>query len=60
MCYECKICCKDYSSYQSLWNHNKKFHNINIITSINMPKLPIVGINTLKKTNDLNESLIIP
>jgi hypothetical protein len=25
--YKCKICNKDYKSYQSLWNHNKKFHN---------------------------------
>jgi hypothetical protein len=24
----CKICNKKYSSYKSLWNHNKKFHNI--------------------------------
>ena len=24
--YECKICDKIYSGYQSLWNHNKKFH----------------------------------
>ena len=25
--YTCKICNKNYKSYQSLWNHNKKFHN---------------------------------
>jgi len=25
--YKCKICNKLYSSYQSLWIHNKKFHN---------------------------------
>ena len=24
--YKCKICDKNYSSYQSLWIHNKKFH----------------------------------
>lgn len=24
--YRCKICNKEYSSYQSLWIHNKKFH----------------------------------
>lgn len=24
--YRCKICNKNYSSYKSLWNHNKKFH----------------------------------
>jgi hypothetical protein len=27
--YKCKICDKNYSSYQSLWIHNKKFHNTN-------------------------------
>jgi uncharacterized CHY-type Zn-finger protein len=24
--YKCKVCVKEYSSYKSLWNHNKKFH----------------------------------
>ncbi len=27
--YKCNICDKNYMSYQSLWNHNHKFHNIN-------------------------------
>ena len=27
--YRCKICNKEYSSYQSLWIHNKKFHTSN-------------------------------
>jgi hypothetical protein len=26
MNYMCKKCNKDYKSYQSIWNHNKKFH----------------------------------
>jgi hypothetical protein len=26
MDYTCNICNKEYKSYQSLWNHNKKFH----------------------------------
>ena len=26
--HSCNICKKDYSSYKSLWNHNKKFHRI--------------------------------
>lgn len=29
----CKVCKRQYKSYQSLWNHNKKFHN-QIITKI--------------------------
>jgi len=28
--YSCKHCNKEYSSYKSLWNHNKKFHNNNV------------------------------
>ena len=27
----CKVCNKKYKSYQSLWKHNKKFHNNNVI-----------------------------
>jgi hypothetical protein len=29
--YKCKICIKNYSSYQSLWIHNKKYHTNNVI-----------------------------
>jgi hypothetical protein len=36
MSYTCKICIKEYKTYQTLWNHNKKFHNDNII--IESPK----------------------
>ena len=28
--YRCKICNKEYSSYQSLWIHNKRYHNPNV------------------------------
>ncbi len=39
MDFRCKICKKDYSSYQSLWNHNKKYHSKeNISCSINVQK----------------------
>jgi len=27
--YKCKICIKHYKTYQTLWKHNKKFHNNN-------------------------------
>jgi len=37
--YSCKICNKDYSSASSLWNHNKKFHNDDVV---------IVGKNEVK------------
>jgi hypothetical protein len=29
--YNCDICKKKYKSYKSLWNHNKQFHNSNVI-----------------------------
>lgn len=29
MVYKCNVCNKDYSSYKSLWNHSKKYHNDN-------------------------------
>lgn len=29
MVYKCNVCNKDYSSYKSLWNHIKKYHNDN-------------------------------
>ena len=29
MSFECKVCNKEYKSYQSLWNHKKKFHTGN-------------------------------
>ena len=32
--YKCNICKKDYSSYQSLWIHNKKFHKTNNIHNV--------------------------
>jgi len=34
--FKCDICIKKYSSYKSLWNHNKKFH-----THILTPETPI-------------------
>ena len=33
MSFFCNICEKDYKSHQSLWNHNKKFHNGNLISN---------------------------
>jgi hypothetical protein len=33
--YTCKTCNKNYSCYKSLWNHNKKFHNKDVINSNN-------------------------
>jgi hypothetical protein len=56
MCYECKICSKDYSSYQSLWNHNKKFHNTNVVPSGNIIEFSVIDtekINVIEKINNI-------
>ena len=29
--YECKLCCKKYISYNTLWVHNKKYHKDGLI-----------------------------
>jgi transcription elongation factor Elf1 len=61
----CKNCNKNYSSYKSLWNHNKKFH-INLTINDNQmlpicqsiistwqpivyPSKPIIHLNQLTK-----------
>jgi hypothetical protein len=36
--FHCKTCKKYYSSYQSLWIHNKKFHNKITLTSSKLPQ----------------------
>jgi hypothetical protein len=47
----CNICNKIYSSYKSLWNHNKKFHNENNLKTIpkqsqsNLKTIPIQSLN---------------
>jgi len=45
--FRCKRCNKEYSSYQSLWNHNKKFHterSEKVQNSVNFgPKKSIFG-----------------
>ena len=33
--YKCTHCNKEYKTYQTLWNHNKKFHNTNFTESTN-------------------------
>ena len=40
MDYNCTVCKKEYSSYKSLWNHTKKYHN-NINNPVNNPINPV-------------------
>ena len=44
MDFNCKLCNKKYASYQSFWNHNKKFHND-------------VNINQIHKCENCNKVL---
>jgi hypothetical protein len=49
--YECGKCSKKYSSYKSLWNHNKKFHTHTVISSnIGVINTDINVINSNKTT----------
>ena len=34
MNFHCNICNKEYKSYQSLWNHNKKFHDNKLLINV--------------------------
>jgi hypothetical protein len=56
----CKVCNKYYSSYKSLWNHNKKFHSnilcndkhdISKISTNNKPNISIISADDKHKYN---------
>jgi hypothetical protein len=51
----CNICNKVYSSYKSLWNHNKKFHNF--VANIMQTNENIMQTKC-KHKNDINNSII--
>jgi hypothetical protein len=56
MVYKCLDCNKDYSSYQSLWIHNKKFHNINVKNSVkNIVKNVKNSVKNVKNDNYICE-----
>ncbi len=44
--YRCSKCNKEYSSYQSLWIHNKKFHNENVVNCGSNNTTPVVVCGT--------------
>ncbi len=52
--YRCEKCNKKYSSYQSLWIHNKKYHKIETINKLNLTNhIPIKNNQSQNiKTND--------
>ena len=40
--YKCNICNKLYKSYQSLWNHNNKFHDTTSANILKKSKVKVV------------------
>mgnify|MGYP000926487724 FL=1 len=44
----CKICNKSYSSYQSLWNHNNKFHNTSVKENVKVVKENVKDVKESK------------
>ena len=69
--YYCSICNKKYASYQSIWNHNKKFHrdkdlsntnnspyNVNNLP-LNVNNLPSNVNNLPSNVNNLPSNVII-
>ena len=59
--YRCSICDKSYSSRQSLWNHNTKFHTNNVTSNVticnkNATQLKI-NVTTCNKNVTLSENI---
>ena len=53
--YFCNTCNKKYASYQSLWNHNKKFHRDKEITNVEKITLNDEKSNLNHKKSTLND-----
>ena len=51
--YKCNICNKLYASYQSLWKHNKKFHDI-----LTPAKLHLTSNDSKMTSNNFNTKII--
>lgn len=51
--YICKICNKKYSSYQSLWIHNKKFHTVPVMDNTIKEVYNSTNIVIVCNTNEL-------
>jgi hypothetical protein len=55
--FQCNICNKYYSSYKSLWNHNKKFHNINSKSSVSQSKSTVSQSKSVVSLNIPNDKI---
>jgi len=51
--YRCNVCNKDYSTYNTLWVHNKKFHNNNVLNVKN----GVFNVKINVKNVKINKSL---
>ena len=54
--YKCELCIKTYSSYKSLWNHNKKFHKPHVINESGKRMTNVIDLK--KNVINLEENVI--
>ena len=54
--FKCNVCNKYYSSYQSLWIHNKKYHNPNV--SVSVPNVIQTKTNVIQKESNVASSTV--
>lgn len=52
--YKCYTCNKNYASYQSLWIHNKKFHDIKAINNSKSKSKSSINVSNNIQQNDSN------
>jgi hypothetical protein len=59
MSFKCNLCNKDYKSYQSLWNHNHKYHKeIKFINTSIPNKTPLNSALQTSQQTETNKKLI--
>ena len=54
--FKCNVCNKYYSSYQSLWIHNKKYHNTNVTQSV--PIVNLKKLNVIQKVSNVASTTV--
>ena len=56
--YRCNVCNKDYSTYNTLWVHNKKFHNNNVNSVNNLVNNIVNTVNTTSIISNSNKKYV--
>jgi hypothetical protein len=55
--YKCNDCKKNYSSYQSLWIHNKKYHKVIVTTNNNIDNTPVNLPTNINNSSEVNHKV---